>query len=280
MSNIVERLRDALVSYIRFLTTTEHEHRPVEEVRPSSEDYSGVGFVWRLHGDWTEFEGRVVVALMSDIDLLFERIGRYTSQKSRFIMTGGGSVAMDTHTDLYAFTRDEYALYRQFLREGSDRLFGLFSAYNKGVPFRGYLFDEGVDVVTQGSDEVSGSAWPADSFVRVSGVLYRAVQDVPAGISIDDREYWGLASSLYDTRGKIVYFVGGVLDSFPANSLMGVIQSVENYLYSFVLWRWYVLAGLLEEASAWSSSSQMYSGDVRRFLTHRMFGTTRGQYPW
>jgi hypothetical protein len=279
---LLENLTGALLDYLAHVEEAE-AFCPVAPAACCAEesDYSGMGFVWAQAGHYGRFGGRKYVALMSDIGRLFVRVQRYTAQKSRFIVVRGesGGDAGSTNTDLYSFTVDEVDLYRQFLREASHRLWQLFSAYGKGFPYRGFLFDEGVSIVELTESEVAERAWAAGSFVRVSGVLYRSVEAVPSGTALSDVAYWSPASGLYDTLGKVVYFVS-FSDSGDEQLLLVVLKAVQDYLYSFVLWRWYVLAGLSPEAEVWRSSYEQAGGTVRSFLDRFEGPVRRGMQPF
>ena len=261
----LEELSEALLAYLTAVESGSGVATPVAPERKSKDDdtYSGFGFSFDVGvaGGGT----RAVTALLVDIDGLFGRVCRYTAQKARFIP--GAENGATTNIDLYAFSADERALYLQFLREGANRLWALLVGYAKGLPFRGYLFDEGV-VITNFADldefDEKGKplAWPAGSFVRVGGKIYKALVDVPAGTEITDTDYWKEASALYDTRGRVVFFVD-VTDPVRGNSLVQVLHNVEDFLYDFVLWRWYVLSGIEKVAEVWGATAEAAYGDVK-----------------
>jgi hypothetical protein len=269
----LEELSDALLSY---LTAVEEEGGNVEslvpEVRKKDDDtYSGIGF--RFDVGVAGGGKKAVTALLVGIEHLFSRVCRYTAQKARFIAVGGERGTENggaTNVDLYAFSADERDLYRQFLREGANRLWELLIAYAKDLPFKGYLFDEGVGITNftdlDEFDELGKPVeWPAGSFVRVGGQIYKALEDVPEGVEITDTAYWKAVSGLYGTLGKVVFFVD-VTSPVKSNSLVQVLNNVEDFLYSFVLWRWYVLSGIENEAQVWNVTMDAAYGDVKRSL--------------
>ncbi len=77
---------------------------------------------------------------------------------------------------------------------------------------------------------------------------------VPVNTEITNEEYWEQVSELYDTKGKVAYFIDTEL---PQNAALNCLQAVENYLYSFVLWRWYTIAGQIDEAQRTGVSNVM-----------------------
>jgi hypothetical protein len=280
----LEELSEALLAYLTAVESGSGVATPVAPERKSKDDdtYSGFGFSFDVGvaGGGT----RAVTALLVGVDDLFVRVCRYTAQKARFISVAVGSGSQQsatTNVDLYAFSADERALYLQFLREGANRLWTLLVGYAKGLPFRGYLFDEGV-VITNFADldefdeEGKPLEWLAGSFVRVGGKIYKALGDVPADTEITDTDYWQEVSALYDTRGKVVFFVD-VTDPVRGNSLVQVLRNVEDFLYGFVLWRWYVLSGIEKEAQVWSATAEAAYDDVKStLLTMCATSTLRG----
>jgi hypothetical protein len=286
-SRTLGELSDALLSYLEAVEGTEEGGTiaPIgtegADVTAKRDDaYSGIGFTFDVG---TVTGNRTATALMVDIDGLFKRVCRYTAQKSRFILVNGERITANggtatTNVDLYAFSADERELYLQFLREGSNRLWELLVGYVKDLPFRGYLFDEGVGISEPSA--VGSQQWSADSFVKVGGKIYKALQDVPEGIEITDMEYWKGVSVLYDTLGKVVFFVDAT-DPVRANSLLRVLHNVEDFLYAFVLWRWYVLSGVKEEAQVWNATMDAaYSGVKGALLVMRKEPVLRRAYPF
>lgn len=272
-------LSEALLAYLTAVESGSGVVTPVAPERKSKDDdtYSGFGFSFDVGvaGGGT----RAVTALLVGIDGLFGRVCRYTAQKARFISVAVGSGSQQsttTNVDLYAFSADERALYLQFLREGANRLWTLLAGYAKGLPFRGYLFDEGVGIDEQTADSVYNNTWNKGDFVRVGGKIYKALEDVPENTEITDTDYWQEASALYDTRGAVVFFVD-VTDPVRGNSLVQVLRNVEDFLYGFVLWRWYVLSGVEKEAQVWGATAEAAYGDVKgALLRMRASPTLRG----
>jgi hypothetical protein len=219
---------------------------------------------------------------MVDIARLFRRVYRYTSQKSRFIAVGGergagGGVPATTNVDLYAFSPDERDLYLQFLKEGAGRIWELLIVHSRDLAFKGLLFDEGVEIANFTNSDV----WPAGSFVRVDGRIYKALQDVPADTEITDTDYWKAVSGLYDTRGKVVYFMISPVKEDKYNQLLLSLHNIEDFLYAFVLWRWYVLCGLKDEAQVWNVTMEAaYSSVKGSLLMMRREPVLRRAYPF
>jgi hypothetical protein len=284
-SQTLADLSEALLDYLTAVGGAE-DNGTVEPVVPEDATkkvdnvYSGIGFRF----DVGATDDRRVTALMVDIWGLFERVYRYTSQKSRFIAVGGeretanGKAAGSTNVDLYAFTPDEADLYRQFLKEAAGKLWELLVGYSRDLPFKGCLFDEGVSISEQSAEAVGSQTWPADSFVRVDGRIYKALQDVPAGTEITDTDYWKEVSGLYDTLGKVVYFVPADSSELSGNRLVALLHNVEDFLYAFVLWRWYVLAGLRDEAQVWSGTMDAAYSGIKGSLLRRP--VLRRAYPF
>jgi hypothetical protein len=279
---VLNELADALAGYFSASASSGTSAGGAAAAIPPAAhfEYTGVGFQF-------VFDRRQhVTALMTSIDILFLRVWRYTSQKSRFIMQAGskgggtaGSVPATTHTDLYTFSPDEQDLYREFLREGADRLREALMVYSKGLPFKGYLFDEGVEISEQPADGVGSLVWPAGSFVRVGGQIYRALEEAPLGTEVTDMAYWEAVSGLYATLGKVVYFISTEA-ALSNNALLDALHSIEHGLYSFVLWRWYNMAGLGEEAAVWYGSFEEQLSLVRKALMRRTGAVRRRVHPW
>jgi hypothetical protein len=280
-SQTLDELSEALLSYLTAVEeggqASDVEPAPTPRAPKDDDTYSGIGFTFDV--GTTDGGKRMATALMINIDGLFKRVRRYTAQKARFITVGSGSqqsAVATTNVDLYAFSEDEHDLYLQFLREGSNRLWELLVGYVKDLPFKGYLFDEGVEI----SEWSAVGGWPADSFVKVDGKIYKALQAVPAGKEITDTEYWKEVSALYDTLGKVVFFVD-VTDPVKANSLLRALHNVEDFLYAFVLWRWYALSGIAAEAQVWNATiDAAYSGVKSGLLTMRKEPVLRRAYPF
>ena len=248
---LLEQLPQAILEYLEAVGDSTDIRPLVEGSDASRYEYSGVGFGFDVGRAGDSGDRLWATGLFIDIDKLFDRVGRYTSQKSRFITapTSGGDSG--TRTGLYAFTPDERALYLLFLKEGADRLWSVTSGYGKWLPFKAYLFDEGLDI----REWDAGQTWISGTIVDHDGTLFRALSDVPVGISIEDGEYWTETTPLYRTRGKVAYFIeagyAGTSRSIPWNALVKLLYSLEDALSAFVLWRWYTLAGIRDEASAW-----------------------------
>ncbi|MDR2359393.1 MAG: hypothetical protein LBD87_06300 [Prevotellaceae bacterium] len=289
MGTILDQLTDALTDYLNSIETVTAVAPVAAETKQSEPEFAGEGFGFAISYHGTQR----ITAVMVDIERLFERIYRYTSQKSRFIAvngeraTGNGrTVTATTQTDLYTFSPDEKTLYLQFLKEGADRLWELLMVYSKKLPFKGYLFDEGVAISEPPA--VDNVTWTAGSFVRVEGKIYKAIQDVSENIEISDRDYWKEVSVLYATRGKVVYFIhtnfcesqSNYMNEIPWNALQDLLHTVENALYSFVLWRWYTMAGLGEEAAMWYGSFEVALASVRSISRRRVYPIRRPIHPF
>jgi hypothetical protein len=278
-------LSDALLVYLTAVESAEGGETiaPIgtegADVTAKRDDaYSGIGFTFDVG---TAAGKRTATALMVDIDSLFKRVCRYTAQKARFILVNGQRGTENgatTNVDLYAFSADERELYLQFLREGSNRLWELLVGYVRDLPFKGYLFDEGVGISEPSA--VGSQQWLVDSFVKVGGKIYKALQEVPAGTEITDTEYWKAVSALYDTLGRVVFFVD-TTDPVKDNSLLRALHNVEDFLYAFVLWRWYVLSGVAAEAQVWNATMDAaYSGVRGALLMMRKEPVLRRAYPF
>jgi hypothetical protein len=283
----LDELSEALLSYLAAVDDSDNvepvgtEEAAAPKCVPRGNDtYSGIGFTFDVG---TVTGRRTATALMVDIDNLFKRVCRYTAQKSRFILVNGERITANggtatTNVDLYAFSADERELYLQFLREGSNRLWELLVGYVKDLPFKGYLFDEGVEISMQSA--VGSQQWALDSFVKVGGKIYKALQEVPEGTEITDTDYWKEVSALYDTLGRVVFFVDAT-DPVRANSLLRALHNVEDFLYAFVLWRWYVLSGVKEEAQVWNATMDADYSSVKGALAMmRKEPVLRRAYPF
>jgi hypothetical protein len=285
MSNVLDELSEALLGYLAAVENSDNVGAIGIDGTAgtgrgvlSNDVYSGIGFTFDVG---TTGGKRTATALMVCIEDLFERVCRYTAQKARFIAVNGQRGTENgatTNVDLYAFSADERELYLQFLREGSNRLWELLVGYVKDLPFKGYLFDEGVEISMQPAEAVGSAVWPADSFVKVGGKIYKALQEVPAGVEVTDTEYWEEVSALYDTLGRVVFFIDAT-DPVRANSLLRVLHNVEDFLYAFVLWRWYVLSGVKEETQVWNATMDVaYSGVKGALLVMRKEPVLRRAY--
>lgn len=100
---------------------------------------------------------------------------------------------------------------------------------------------------------------------------------VPVNTEITNEEYWEQVSELYDTKGKVAYFIDTEL---PQNAALNCLQAVENYLYSFVLWRWYTIAGQIDEAQVWNASFTASADDIKSSLLVRTTPIRRPMHPW
>jgi hypothetical protein len=216
-------------------------------------------------------------AVMLSIAETFSRVQRYTAQKARFIMVGreGASdkkAQLTTSVDLYRLSADEEDLYRLFLHEAADRLWAAsFMPYVKKLPFRGYLFDEGKDIPTRTAQEAAASAWSSGDLVQVGKTLYVAIADVPVGGDILDQSLWREASPLYATKGKVAYFFQvDSQNTVPPNDREALAHAAAEYLYAFVLCRWYAMANVEAEAAAWSAACEAAAAEVRQELRARL----------
>jgi hypothetical protein len=291
METTLEQLTNALADYLSSLETVTTVTPVAVEAKQNEPEFAGEGFSFAIGHNGRQR----ITAVMVDMERLFERVYRYTSQKSRFISPtpkGGmgsrtaGAIPATTNTDLYTFSPDEKSLYLQFLKEGADKLWALLAAYSKKLPFKGYLFDEGVEISE--STMVNNVTWTAGSFVRVERKIYKAIQDVPVNIEISDTDYWKEVSALYATRGKIVYFIhtnfcesqADYMNEIPWNALLDLLHAVENALYSFVLWRWYTMAGLGDEAAMWYGSFEVAVASVKSASHKRVVPIRRPIHPF
>ncbi|MDR0618879.1 MAG: hypothetical protein LBG17_03150 [Bacteroidales bacterium] len=278
----IDNLTSALLGYYQVIDNVQagsssNTAGSAEIIAAKDPDYAGVAFTFpRANG----FDGSLATAIIIDIDELFTKIDRYTSQKSRFIKT---QTAKDgpavTDTDLYRFSPDERELYIQFLKEGADKVFTKTVARSKKLGYKGYLFDEQIPIVDPCDD-----SFPYDkgTIVRDNGKYYIAIQDVPPGPDLFEAEYWretpAEVKPLYETTHKIVYFFEiDNPDKFSQNMLLALLGKIEKALYSFVLWRWYVLAAMYDEAQIWASvfdttlesiGSQLIIGSSARRKAH------------
>jgi hypothetical protein len=292
MGTTLDQLTDALADYLSSLETATVVTPIAAEIKQSEPEYAGEGFNFAISHNGTQR----ITAVMVDMERLFERVYRYTSQKSRFIVPltskGGtenrrtGAVPDRTNTDLYTFSPDEKSLYLQFLKEGADKLWALLMAYSKKLPFKGYLFNEGVEISEPTA--VNNITWSAGSFVRVEGKIYKAIQDVPVNIEISDTAYWKEVSALYATRGKVVYFIHtnscesstNYMNEMPWNAVLYLLHAIENALYSFVLWRWYTMAGLGEDAAMWYGSFDAAIASAKSASHRRVSPVRRPIHPF
>jgi hypothetical protein len=292
MGTTLDQLTNALADYLSSLETVTMVTPVATAAKQSEPEYAGEGFSFAISHNGEQR----ITAVMADIERLFERVYRYTSQKSRFISpltpkggTGNvqtGAVPDRTNTDLYTFSPDEKSLYLQFLKEGADKLWALLMTYSKKLPFKGYLFDEGVEISEPAI--VNNVTWNAGSFVRIDGKIYKAIQNVPVNVEISDTAYWKEVSALYATRGKVVYFIHtnfcesptNYTNDMPWNAMLYLLHAVENALYSFVLWRWYTMAGLGEEAAMWYGSFEVAVASAKSASYRRIYPVRRPIYPF
>jgi hypothetical protein len=280
VSRTFDELSDALLDYLSAVEAGGSVSEVVPERKPADNDtYSGFGFTFEV--GVTGGGQHTVTALMIGVKELFQRVCRYTAQKARFIPVAvGREQSATTNVDLYAFSADEQELYRQFLREGANMLWGVVAGYVRDLPLRGYLFDEGVTISEQSADAVGSDEWPAGSFVKVSGAIYKALKDVPEDIEITDTEYWKEVSLLYDTAGRVVFFID-ITNAVKSNSLLRLLKNVEDFLYAFVLWRWYVLCGVTAEAQVWNATMEAnYSGVKGALVMMQGDKVLRRACPW
>jgi len=271
------KLTSALLGYLEGIVQAQNVQPITAPCHPASDipHYCGEAFQFHLG----RCGGAAVTAIMIHIEKLFTRVNRYTSQKSRFLANKEGA----TNTDLYAFSADEFDLYKQFLIEAADRIYKFFLPYTKRLPFKGYLFNEGVDITVYSTEATAKStAHPANKFIRIDepahdGKLYQAIQNVPADTDITDTDYWRVVSELYDTKHKVVYFLDTII---PPNAILDCLQAVENYLYAFVLYRWYTMANIKDEADNWMVALDASESDIRSALVVRSGPITRKPSPW
>jgi hypothetical protein len=262
-------LADALFEYISAIMPVMPQCvtpiSPEKNHQSSEPDFAGLGFTFTTANANT---AQQCTAVMVDIERLFTRVQRYTAQKSRFVsVQEGKNAAATTDTDLYRLSADEKELYLQFLREGAHRLWQLFYMHAKALNFRGFLFDEGYDI----EDWEAENSYSTFTIVRADDKFYQAAYDnVPAGTQLDETQYWREVSVLYDTKGKVVFFVRVMADNpIPSNALLRLLTAVVEYLYAFVLWRWYVLASLPNEAQVWATEVESWRWEVVVALSER-----------
>jgi hypothetical protein len=273
--NTLDKLAGAIAGYLELIRFTPAvQFVAQEEKKPN---YSGIGFAFEKE-ELISKQKQKYTALMVDIDKLFSRVYLYTSQKSRFIRDKEGN----TDTDLFTFSPDESNLYLQFLKDGSDELWKIFIAYAKQLAFKGYLFDEGVDIIDSTEDDVKLRSWDKGSFVRVNERIYEAVDNIPAGTDITNEEFWNPSSNLYDTKGKVVFIIihGNYRMLIPDNALLLILKTIEDCLYAYVLWRWYTMAEHKMEAELWYSKYSEYQSVIRVSLSMRTRLITRSFHPF
>lgn len=293
MGTTLDQLTHALAEYLSSLETATAVTPIAAEIKQSDPEYAGEGFNFAISHNGTQR----ITAVMVDMEQLFERVYRYTSQKSRFVsprlpkgeMGSGttGAIPATTNTDLYTFSPDEKSLYLQFLKEGADKLWVLLMTYSKKLPFKGYLFNEGVEIQDY-TNEGKLREWSAGRFVRIDGKIYKAIQDVPVNVEISDTAYWKEVSALYATRGKVVYFIhtnfcespANYTNEMPWNAVLYLLHAIENALYSFVLWRWYTMAGLGEEAAMWYGSFEAAIASAKSASHRRVSPVRRPIHPF
>jgi hypothetical protein len=203
-------------------------------------NYAGILFDFPYETDGQ----RTITAIMIDIDRLHEKIGRYTSQKARFIQIQVGEKQTGTHTDLYRFSPDEKELFLKFLREGSDRLFiEAFHQYIKEFQGKGYLFNESMPIIDIVVEDLAVKTFIKNDVIKVRDKIYLALKDVPVSTEPTDKDYWKEVSHLYDTRNKVVFFIASDSENTSeihnGNILTAILRSAVHYLYAYVLHKWY-----------------------------------------
>jgi hypothetical protein len=120
-----------------------------------------------------------------------------------------------------------------------------------------------------------------DTFVDAANTALRVKLAIPA-YNYTNGEYFELLSKAVFTKGKVVYFIGiNENNPIPANHIEALLGLVCNYLYYFVLWRWYNMWMLPEERDYWYAElSRIAPFEIRRILTARQTTLRRPLSPF
>ena len=182
------------------------------------------------------------------------RVHRYTAQKARMLSQS----AEGDMVGLLTLSPDQDLLFMEYLSTAAQNVYNAISAYSRELPFRACVFNEGVDISVMNTKDVEASAWLKGDYVRVKdtpdeqGVIYAALQDVPADTSLENAAYWEKQPEIADTNGRVTFLVceDKSCPTWDIQTLSRIYDSIYSYLFYAVLAEWYSLAERQNEAAA------------------------------